>query len=294
MKNIIKISITAMGTLAVLGTSVLALTGTVNAPNGLVLREEASKTANPITTLDDKSEVDIIEKEGEWYKVTYNSQEGYLFAEYVDAKEDADVTEEQEQAPTDDTNNIQISNNLKVYNIPLITSTVIAEIDKQAEITIIKQITNWSYVSAGNIQGWVRTYGINNEVQTEIPTEPSGEVVTEPEEPVVPQDPSEPTVSEPEEEPPVTEEPEEEVNYDEPSNSQQSETTSSATKGFVDVDSATVRKQATTDSEVVTYLIKGTSFKIKAETEEWYKIEYTDGITGTVYEGYIYKQLVSI
>lgn len=285
MKNIIKISITTIGTLAVLGTSVLALTGTVNAPNGLVLREEASKTANPITTLEDKAEVNIIEKDGEWYKVTYNSQEGYLFAEYVDTEEEADVPQEQEESPTDSTNNIQISNSLKVYNIPLITSTVIAEIDKEAEITIIKQITNWSYVSAGNIQGWVRTYGINNEVQTEIPTEPSEEVVTEPEEP---------TVSEPEEENPVTEEQEEEENYDEPSNSEQSETTSSATKGFVDVDSATVRKQATTDSEVVTYLIKGTSFKIKAETEEWYKIEYTDGITGTVYEGYIYKQLVTI
>jgi len=292
MKNIIKISITAMGTLAVLGTSVLALTGTVNAPNGLVLREEASKSASPITTLEDKAEVEIIEKDGEWYKVTYNSQEGYLFAEYVDADDELDVPEE--QSPTDNTNNIQISNNLKVYNIPLITSTVIAEIDKEAEITIIKQITNWSYISAGNIQGWVRTYGINTEVQTEIPTEPSEEIVVEPEKPVVPEEPSEPTVSEPQEENPVTEEPEEEENYDEPSNSEQSETTSSATKGFVDVDSATVRKQATTDSEVVTYLIKGTSFKIKAETEEWYKIEYTDGITGTVYEGYIYKQLVSI
>lgn len=296
MKNVIKISITTLGTLAILGTSTLAVTGIVNAPSGLVLREEASKTANPVTTVPDKTEVDIIEKNGEWYKVNYGTSEGYLFAEYVNSKEEvAPTPDENEEQPTKD-NNIQAASKLKVYNMPLITSTIINEIDAEAEITVIKEITNWSYVSAGNIEGWVRTYGIRN--TTQEPINPSEEPEKNPEETKPeqeqtettvpetekPSEPSEPTVSEPEEDKPT---------YNEPSNSEQTEGTSSASKGFIAVDSATVRKEPTTSSEVVTYLIKDTSFTIKAETEEWYKIVYED-IEGTVYEGYIYKQLVTI
>ena len=305
MKNVIKISLTTLGSLAILGTSVLAATGTVNAPSGLVLREEASKTANPLATVPDKAEVDIVEKNGEWYKVNYNSQEGYLFAEYVSSNEE--VNEPQQETPVteepgelgeqpENPNTMQAVNKLKVYNMPLITSSVISEIDTNVQITIIKQITNWSYVSAGDIQGWVRTYGIQNQVQTEVPApeqnaEPTPETPTQ-----EPTEPSEPTVSEPEntEKPDQTDKPEdEEPTSSGPSNSAQTEAASSATKGYVAVDSATVREEATTNSEVVTYLIKGTSFDIKAETEEWYKIEYED-IEGKIYKGYIYKSLVTI
>ncbi len=294
MKNLIKISITTLSSLAILSTSVLAITGIVNAPSGLVLRQEASKTANPITTVPDKTEVNIVEESGEWFKVTYNDQEGYLFGEYVNKVEDenSETPTTQEQPATENSNNVQANNKLKVYNIPLITSTIINEIEPNAEITIIKQITNWSYVSAGEIQGWVRTYGIKNPVQTETPVEPSEGTDVEPEEPTEETtEQEEPTVSEPET--PSVEEPENTTTYDDPTNSAQTETSASATKGFVAVDSATVRAQSTTESEVITYLIKDTSFTIKAETEEWYKIEYT-GIEGTVYEGYIYKPLVKV
>jgi len=308
MKNLIKISITSLGTLAILGTSALAAAGTVNAPSGLVLREEASKTANPLTTVPDKAEVDIIEKNGEWYKVNYNSQEGYLFAEYVSANEEVktpeqetpETTEPGEKTTTEKPNTVQAVNKLKVYNMPLITSSVISEIDTNVQITIIKQITNWSYVSAGDIQGWVRTYGIQNPVQPEAPeqdVEPTPETNQAPEnetetQPEAPAEPTEPTVSEPETTTPEESEEETTTSHN-PSNSAQTEGAATATKGYVAVDSATVRAEATTNSEVVTYLIEGTSFDIKAETEEWYKIEYED-IEGKIYKGYIYKSLVTI
>jgi len=286
MKNLIKISITSLGTLAILGTSALAATGIVNAPSGLVFRQEASKTANPIGTVPDKAEVDIIEKSGEWYKVTYDSQEGYLFAEYVNNDEEIQKEETEEVETSEvNSNNAETNIKLKVYNMPLITSTVINEIEPNAEITIHKQITNWSYVSAGEIQGWVRTYGIENEGQTTIPeTPPQEEAEDEIETPI-----EEETIEE------ETETPEEESQptVSEPSNNEQQETTSNAKKGYIAVDSARVRAKATTESEEVTYLIKGTSFTIKAETEEWYKIEYT-AEDGTIYEGYIYKPLVTI
>lgn len=288
MKNILKISLTTLGALAIFGTSTLAVTGTVNAPNGLVLRETASKTANPISTLEDKTEVEIVEKEGEWYKIKYSSQEGYLYAEYVNTSEN--VTEKEQENENVAENNAQILSNVKVYNLPLITSTVISTLDAEAQITVIKEISNWSYISSGEIQGWVRTYGITNQAQPEVNTETNTKPETPNEEPEE-QKPSEPETSNTEQ--PTEEKPDETTTSYNPSNSSQTEKETTATKGYIAVESATVRKEATTDSEVVTYLIKGTSFTIKAETEEWYKIEYTD-IDENIYEGYIYKPLVTI
>lgn len=291
MKNLLKISITTLGTLAILGTSATAATGIVNAPSGLVLRDEASKTGNPITTVPDKEEVNIVQKDGEWYKVKYESHEGYLFAEYVesdDSENNESTTHENEQETEkkeQDTDNVQVKNKLKVYNIPLITSTVISEIDANEQITVVKEIKNWTYITSGKIEGWVRTYGLKNEVETEKQEQPTETPTVEPETPIE-EEPTEPTISEPEQT-----EPEQEENTDEPSNTAQTETTIEAKKGFVSASNANIRKEASTDSEIVTVLSKDTSFTINAETEEWYKIKYT-GLDGTVYEGYIYKPLV--
>lgn len=287
MENWKLISITTLGTLAILGTAVLATTGTVNAPSGLVLREEASSSGVPITTMSDDAKVEVIEKNGDWYKVTYNSQEGYAYAEYIEVEDEikSEVTQEIAQpenpnteggvATTDDTSK-QAKNKLKVYNMPLITSTVINEIEIGAEITIHKQITNWSYISVGSIEGWVRTYGIENKTQAPSAENPE-EIKSE-----------EPTTT-PEN---TTTEPETSTTVQPGDNTGSTEKPIDEIKGFVDVDFANVRKQASTDSEIVTTLTKDTSFKILAETEEWYKITYTSP-EEIVYEGYIYKNLVT-
>lgn len=290
MKNLLKISITTLGTLAIFGTSTFAVTtGTVNAPSGLVLREEASKSGNPIITVPDKTTVNIIEDNGEWYKVKYETHEGYIFAEYVEAKqEDESVVPE---IPTaEQQNDTQITGKLKIYNMPLITSTVIGELEQHAEIKVLKQITNWSYISAGEIQGWARTYVVEGGTQTEntVNTETTNKTDTNSEE-IQTESKAEETTNEGETQE-TPEAPETEPKT--PSNTEQTEQASTVKKGFIAVDSATVRKDATTSSDVVTYLIKGTSFEIQAETEEWYKIKYTD-IDDVVYEGYIYKELVT-
>ena len=68
MKNLKRISIIILLMLSILTINSLATTGTVNAPNGLILRKEAAKSGEIIMTISDKSQVEIIEKSGEWYK----------------------------------------------------------------------------------------------------------------------------------------------------------------------------------------------------------------------------------
>ncbi len=183
---------------------------------------------------------------------------------------------------------VKVNGKLKVYMIPVISSSVIAEIDSSTEFTVVKEITNWTYIMAGDIQGWVRTYGIKGGEQQ--PSNVAGETEEKPntEEPNTqvpeekPEEPTTPTVTEPET--PTTPEVRD--------NSGMGETAVDNQKGFVAVDYANIRKQASTSSEIVTTLTKDTSFTITAETEDWYKITYT-GIDGTIYEGYIYKNLAT-
>ena len=296
MKNLKKLCVIAIGTLGILGTTVFAATGIVNAPSGLVLRQEASTSSAPLATVPDKTEVNILEESEEWYKVTYNNQEGYLFKEYVNSNESLETetpeTEEPIEEPTQDpqtttetpvegVQNVQTKSQVKVYAIPLITSTVINEIQANVEVTIEKQITNWSYISAGEIKGWVRTYGIQNPVQEQTQEQPA-------EQPEIPE--TEEPVEEPTQEP---EEPETPETPNEPAdNTSSSETPVTDIKGFVAVDYANVRKEASTSSEIVTTLTRDTSFEVLAETAEWYKIRYTSP-DEVVYEGYMSKELVT-
>lgn len=288
MVNWKKICVTTLGTLSVLGTTVFATTGIVNAPSGLVLRETASKGGNPLATIPDKTQVEIVEESGEWYKVKVNEQTGYLFGEFVNKTEtNKTPTTQPTTEPTTEENQEQTKtqSKIKVYNMPLITSTVVNEVEPNVEIKVEKQITNWSYITAGEIKGWVRTYGIQNEVKT--PTEPETKPA-EVQEPTTPEEPTKPTVTEPEK-PAQPEQPTETKPAD---NSSSTETTVGNIKGFVAVDYANMRKQASTDSEIVTTLTKDTSFTITAETEEWYKVKFTS-IDDVVYEGYIFKDLVT-
>ena len=66
MEKIKKLPIIIIMIIVMLTTVTLAVSGTVNAPSGLVLREEPSRTSNPITTVPDDATVEVIEESGEW------------------------------------------------------------------------------------------------------------------------------------------------------------------------------------------------------------------------------------
>ena len=261
MKKIKKFSIIFILVIAMLAVNSVATTGTVNAPNGLILREEASKSGGIITTASDKSQVEIIEKSGEWYKVRYGSYEGYLFAEYVTVKEEGQEEQKQEAVSTEEPNEeleeqettkpeepqtveqkqVQIQSNVKVYILPSVTASVINNIESGKTITINKELNDWLNITIENKSGWVRKSLVENAI----------------------------TAPEQEETPKV-------------------ETTVETKKGYVDADSSVnVRAEASTTSNIVTTLLANTEVTIVGEEGDFYKIEYKD------YKGYIAKRLIT-
>lgn len=279
MNKLNKILSISLGGVILFATTSLARTGTVNAPNGLVLRETASKSGNPITTISDDAKVEILEQSGEWYQVEYNNQKGYLFAEYVDdekqeeqkEEEQPKVSEEEQKEETTNENKEETTvsdekqypkkqkakSDLKIYTIPSVTATTISNAKKDEELTINYELNNWVNVTYGKTTGWARKHFFNEEV-VKPETDKKEENKTDEED---------------------KKENADNANVSKPIDNK---------KGYVDVsNSANIRKEASTSSDIINTLLRNTEVTLVAEEGDFYKIQYQD-ITG-----YISKSLIS-
>ena len=273
MNNLKRILSITLGGIVLIGTTSLATTGIVNAPNGLILREEPKSGDNIIMTVSDDSKVEILGTDGDWYKVKYNSHEGYLFAEYVeiDEKKENETTQEttnkeenkEEQTEKNEEKETEVTeqkqntkSDFKIYSIPSVTAKTIKTVKADEEITINYELNNWVNITYGKTTGWARKYFINSET----------------------------TVEDKEDENIKTENKEEpEVEEKEP------ETTTTVIdnkKGYVDASSVNIREKATTDSSVINTLLRNTEVIITAEEGDFYKIKYQD-ITGYISKSFI-------
>ena len=112
-KNRIIISLGLVAGLTFLGIKSFATsTGVVNTETAR-MRAEANTTSNIVALVSQDEKVEILEKSGDWYKVKYKDNTGYIYAQYVDNKDKKD-----EQS----TNNTTAQNNT-VSNITVNNET---------------------------------------------------------------------------------------------------------------------------------------------------------------------------
>lgn len=185
-----KFTITLLGTVAtcLVGTSsVFAATGVVTG-NSVRIREEASTDSSIIETVTENTEVEVISEEGDWYQVTYNDQDGYIHKDYIDVdlqeneqnEENADDSsntenEDATDETTDDNNTDQteddaeevqlgdtLNSDTTLYLTPSFSSSEIGSLEENTKISIEKTISNWSYVSFKNQEGWIPNYKLMN------------------------------------------------------------------------------------------------------------------------------------
>jgi len=252
MKKIKEIYIITLLLIIIGITTSLATSGTVNT-DGIRLRNKPSTEGLVITLVSKGTKVDIEEKTGDWYKVKYKNDEGYISAQYVDS--DGTVTDAAINVADNNTTTEAYPQAAtttvitKMYVIPSITSSVMEQIEVGKTITINEKLNNWAYITYDNKSGWIRnaalqgTAGDNNTAETTPPA-------TTPETPPA-------------------------------------ATTPSITKGYVNVASAYVRETPSTSGKVVTSLLLNTGVTITGEESGWYAIQFQD------YKGYISKDLVS-
>ena len=247
------------------------------------LRQVASLEAKLVTLLSVNDKVEVLGQEGDWYKVKYKENTGYVYKDYVKVQKTEVTTTEQventvtknkvEEKPVIENNidNSQTTENTKTSEIivpsekviiedskisilPLINSSSIAILNKDTKVTVIEYKNGWAYVISYSSNGWIRKEKLQDTTVTQTTNEDAQE-----------NDPTE-----------VEENDNTSVN-----------TENTNKTAYVNVNSVNVRKSATTSSEVVDGLVKNNQVTIIGEEDGWYKVR-VNGV-----EGYIAKQYLS-
>jgi len=245
-------------------------TATVNTET-LNLRKEASTSSSIVELLNMNTELEIIEESGDWYKVNHGNNTGYVKKEYVKVKETTEnntnpTTEEVSNTVTEETTGksiIKVKSKLRL--IPSINANIIENIEANEEITIISKTNKWAFIDYKDVTGWVPLNNIGQSTGAEQIKEGT---------------PSE-----------VPEENKEDnnntSNVENTENKDTSVTYEKTSTKYVNTTSVYVREKSTTDSKILTTLIKNTDVIVTGEENDWYKVKY-DTVTG-----YIRKDLLS-
>lgn len=263
-----------------LSNVVFATTGTVTGKT-VRIRESADSSSKIVTNAYRNDTVKILETQGDWYKVEYSGETGYMSKEFVEVKEEknSDSTEpkapentsEQNAENQNNTNSgtedkITISKDSQLKLIPNFSSTNLGIIQTGTEVKIEREFNNWVQITAGTNTGWLLKNNLNgykNSVEQNSNTVANTQVNE--------------TTPEPQETP----EPQDKTPEVQNSEEYQKQT------GYVNTD--TVRVRETAGGKILGNLDINDVITIVGEEGDWYKItceEYPNG--------YVSKQLITI
>ncbi len=198
MKNYIKklltiVALTIVTMLAIISTAKAATVKVTG--DTLNIRKSPSTNSDVIAMLFKGVECELLEEEGEWYKIKYKNYTGYISKQYSKIIEENTETNNIEDNTTNslDTNTTdntvnneepleeeitnkeeieitykKIKQNVNIKILPLIYSNSIEKLTKGTEVILLSQTTGWSYIQTDYISGWVRTENLEetNSAQT--------------------------------------------------------------------------------------------------------------------------------
>lgn len=278
----------------------------------LRLRKEASLESTVLELLSKDDEVEIVEEEGDWYKVNFKTYTGYVSKEYISKNDNSEGNsnpkqnednngkennEDTNKTPDDNTNkatnndnNINNTNNkklankqaktnsdLNVYILPLINSNIIGNIKQNTKVDIVNITGVWAYIRTETLAGWIKVDKIS---VTDSNTTENNNTNNQN------KDNSEQTTSQ--------NNSENQTNNNQTNNqTDNNQTTTSNEKEYtpknyyIKSSAVNVRAKSSTSSNVITTLAQNTQVKAVGEEGDWYKVE----VNGK--SGYILKSLLS-
>ena len=264
IKSILMLSAVVIISLFFINMSLAANTAKVNVETAN-LRETADESGKILEQLSIGQEIEILEKQSDWYKVKAKGITGYVRADLVSVPNEEknstqtnNVTDTQiatnnqnEENNLIDTQekNIQIGEKYKIVKdiklkiVPVINATDIIEVKQDEEVTVTEIINDWICVETTTTKGWIRKENLKTEE-------------TKQEEQIV------------------------------QAEEKASEETSTKTL-YINTETANLRKTASTASEVVTTLSLNSAVNVISEENGWSKVKVGDK------EGYISSSLLS-
>ncbi len=191
-------------------TTVKVTTETLN------IRKSPSTSAQVIAMVSEGVECELIEEDGDWYKVKYKNYTGYISKEYAklegqasnsetteknestsENKENEETTSNKNEQQVPEVNNAETNNSqneqtqehvvvYKTFNkncdvkiLPLVHSSNIGSMKAGMQVTFITETSGWSYIEGDSISGWVRSDVLSEgkTATTEKPQEETSEKV---------------------------------------------------------------------------------------------------------------------
>jgi len=268
----VAISLIAVTTILMINTKVQAAQVKIDTDT-LKLRKEPSTSSTVLELLSIGEKYDVIEEDGDWYKIKAKGIVGYVSKDYVklegeitegntqkpeenpepEQPETSNPTETTEpQAPVQSSSKQKIKEETELRILPLFSSVSIDTLKKDVEITVITTKNNWTYVQTDSLSGWILASKLGEAIEVEENN--------------------------------VQEEPEE---TEETSTPEQETTTQNAKTAYINGDNVNFRKEASTSSAIIKKLSLNTEVKVISETTDWCKVE----VNGTT--GYVSKDFVS-
>lgn len=242
--------------------SCMATTGKINT-EGARIRREPNTTSDVLTIAYSGETVDIIEKQGEWYKVKYGESVGFIRGDLIQVDEevkDAEKNEEtvQAQAEPEETTQkepenveqpqesqqefIEVEKMLRIDTsakiIPSLSASKVADLKQGDKVVVIQEMNKWSCIKIEGKTAWVLTTSLENIQSTEkVSANPEPEVETK-------------------------------IMY-------------------ISVSAAVLRSGPDTSYEPILEMYRGKSVEILSEDGEWCKVKYGEQ------EGYVAKRLLT-
>lgn len=200
------------------------------------LRKETSNTSIILEIIPKNDEFEILEKNGEWYRVNYKKIKGYVLSEFIEelqennseevsnennlTKENTEETKEEKELAIGDI--AVVKNATNSYLRPVMIAKTVKQIEQGKEATIIEILNNWAFVTIEETNVWI----------------PLG------------------TISKKEE--------------------VKNETKSLDKTAYVTSDNISFREEPQTNAKKLKTFTQNTKITLIQEQDEWYKIKYND------------------
>lgn len=306
MNKLKKVSVIFIFLCLLLITNAYASTATVDV-SAARLRKEANTTSNVLTKIYKNEKVEILETEGDWYKVKYKNQTGYLkkdlVKEEVSEKNDNESKYDSSSQPVD-SSKVTIKNNTTVRFTPNMMSNSIIQVEVGKELTKVTELGNWVQVTDGIFTGWVLKIKTNIEENKQQVDSSSFETSTKNN--TISNETNTANTSNTTKEANTTKNTTNTANKVKENNTsntvknttKESNTTTTnnsgntatavSKKGKVNVETAKVREKANSTAKVIGFLDYNDVVEITAEDGDWYKF------TEKSISGYVHKTLITI
>lgn len=177
LKKVLLIAIlTVLSMLVITITSKAATTVKITGDT-VNVRKGPSTDTKVVAMLSKGVECELLEEEGDWYKIQYKKYTGYVTKQYAQIvgetiendSDNATSNDEKEDNASNESQNIEqsivykkLKQNTDIKILPLIHSSNIGTVKNGKTVIILTENKGWSYIQSDSISGWIRTNLLEN------------------------------------------------------------------------------------------------------------------------------------